>query len=238
MTSLGKGFWMAALVCLGCTCEKGADEHKNATDDHSLKSGYGSTVDLRDFELNQKERLALLRLARQSVQTWVQEKRMLEATQEHGAHIPKLQKHRACFVTIKKNGQLRGCIGSLEPRRSLLEDVRQNAVAASTQDTRFSPVQKSELEELTYSISVLDLPRPLQGVSIEELPSYLEKQRLGVIIELGGRRSTFLPSVWEDLPDPLDFLSRLCMKQGASADCWKRAEAVIRVYGSIYFSED
>jgi AmmeMemoRadiSam system protein A len=118
-----------------------------------------------------------------------------------------------------------------------LEDVRQNAVSAAVHDTRFRPVTTEELGALSYSISVLDLPRALQGVSPADLPAYMQKHRPGVIIEYRGRRSTFLPSVWEDLPDALGFLSRLCMKQGSPADCWKEADARISTYGSIHFSE-
>lgn len=209
----------------------------HATDDRSAKSGYGSSVDLQDFELSAEEKRALLVLARTSVETWVRTQRMAEVPADLLERFPKLSTHRACFVTLREAGQLRGCIGSLEPRRSLLEDVRQNAVSAAVHDTRFRPVTREELGALSYSISVLDLPRPLQGVSAADLPAYMQKHRPGVIIEYHGRRSTFLPSVWEELPDPLSFLSRLCMKQGSPGECWKEADAQISTYGSIHFSE-
>ncbi|MDZ4063611.1 MAG: AmmeMemoRadiSam system protein A, partial [Coriobacteriia bacterium] len=175
----------------------------NGTDDRSWKSGYGSSVDLQGFELSAEERRALLVLARTSVETWVRTQRMAEVPVDLSARFPKLSTHRACFVTLREEGQLRGCIGSLEPRRSLLEDVRQNAVSAAVHDTRFRPVTTEELGALSYSISVLDLPRALQGVSPADLPAYMQKHKPGVIIEYRGRRSTFLPSVWEDLPDAL-----------------------------------
>jgi AmmeMemoRadiSam system protein A len=159
-------------------------------------------------------------------------------TAELTRRFPKLSTQRACFVTLRREGQLRGCIGSLEPRRPLAEDVQHNAVSAAIHDTRFQPVEESELSSLRYSISVLDLPRPLQGVTAVDLPAYLGRHRPGVIIEYRGRRSTFLPSVWEELADPESFLSRLCLKQGSPSDCWKESDVRISTYGSIYFAEE
>jgi AmmeMemoRadiSam system protein A len=150
---------------------------------------------------------------------------------------PYLAADRACFVTLRKAGDLRGCIGSLEPRRSLIEDVRLNAVSAAVNDTRFQPVGVGELAEIDYEISILDRPRPLQGVTVNELPDWLGKNKPGLIIEYEGRRSTFLPSVWEDLPDPNQFLERLCRKQGSPGDCWRHPSTKLSVYGSIKFAE-
>lgn len=237
--------WLvAAAVASGCTCN-GDDKpirgestgSSSATGDRALKSGYGSSVALQDFELSNEEKRGLLVLARAAVETWVRSQKLIDLPDDLVARFPHLNEQRACFVTLRVEGQLRGCIGSLEPRRSLIDDVRQNAVSAAVHDTRFRPVTEDELASLSYSISVLDLPRPLEGVPARELPAYMEKHRPGVIIEYRGRRSTFLPSVWEELDDPIDFLSRLCVKQGSSADCWKSPEVRISTYGSVYFSE-
>ncbi|HNS95483.1 MAG TPA: AmmeMemoRadiSam system protein A [Polyangiaceae bacterium] len=214
-------------VEIGCRC---------AGDDPVANSGYGSVVDSRDFDLTAEEKQALLTLARTSVETWVRDHQRVP-TDELVRKFPKLNTQRACFVTLRRDGQLRGCIGSLEPYRALVQDVRDNAVSAAMHDTRFRPVEASELSSLRYSLSVLDMPRPLQGVPPSQLPQYLSQHRPGVIIELRGRRSTFLPSVWEDLPDAKIFLSKLCMKQGAPSDCWMDAQARISTYGSINFGE-
>ncbi|MCL2824578.1 MAG: AmmeMemoRadiSam system protein A, partial [Polyangiaceae bacterium] len=189
-----------------------------------------------EFQLDDDEKKSLLILARSSVETWVRTGKKVD-TEELARKYPKLTAERACFVTLRVDGQLRGCIGSLEPRRPLVIDVADNAVSAAVRDTRFAPVAESELSTLRYEISVLDLPRVLEGVSAAELPSYMGKHKPGVIIEYRGRRSTFLPSVWDELPEPEGFLSRLCMKQGSPGDCWRRADVKISTYGSLHFEE-
>ena len=141
-------------VEIGCRC---------AGDDPVANSGYGSVVDSRDFDLTAEEKQALLTLARTSVETWVRDHQRVP-TDELVRKFPKLNTQRACFVTLRRDGQLRGCIGSLEPYRALVQDVRDNAVSAAMHDTRFRPVEASELSSLRYSLSVLDMPRPLQGV--------------------------------------------------------------------------
>ena len=228
----GVGVVLVAIVggmSNGCTCSneetpnRGEASSVARTGDRPAKSGYGLSVGHEDFELSNDEKRALMVLARAAVETWVRNERLV-ALEDVEQRFPKLKAERACFVTLRQQGQLRGCIGSLEPRRSLADDVRSNAVSAAIHDTRFRPVSEDELASLSYSISVLDLPRPLKGVEPDELPAYLEKHRPGVIIEYRGRRSTFLPSVWEDLQDPEDFLSRLCMKQGVTGGLLARYE--------------
>ena len=240
------GWSLTLLLVLAPGCKCSSDDapirgdrgpSASATGDRAVKSGYGSVVSGKPFELSNEEKRGLLVLARASVETWVRSGKMIDAPADLASRFPNLSEHRACFVTLRRGGQLRGCIGSLEPRRALIDDVRQNAVSAAVHDTRFRPVTEDELDALAYSISVLDLPRPLEGVSADGLPGYMQEHRPGVIIEYRGRRSTFLPSVWEELADPVDFLSRLCLKQGSRADCWKESDAHISTYGSIHFSE-
>jgi hypothetical protein len=235
------GLLASIIIATGCRCageETAAGRPSGAPpDDREAKSGYGSDVSTDNFALGVEEKRALLRLARESVERLVREGREASAPQDLAGRFPTLAEPRACFVTLRVGEALRGCIGTLEPRRSLIEDVRQNATAAAVHDTRFAPVRPDELESLSYSISVLDLPRPLEGVSADALPEFLAKHRPGVIIELRGRRSTFLPSVWEDLPDPVEFMSRLCRKQGSDALCWRDPAVRISTYSSIYFSE-
>lgn len=185
------------------------------------------------FELTDSDKQALLEIAKRSVESWVRTSRM--PSDPDPAVSAKVKENRACFVTLKKNGSLRGCIGSLQPRRPLIDDVRHNAVAAAVSDPRFDPVSVGELGSLQYSISVLDLPKPLTGVSRQQLPAYLAKHRPGLIIEYKGRSSTFLPSVWEELSDPIEFLQHLCLKQGSDRDCWKSEDAAIQTYGAINF---
>ncbi len=189
------------------------------------------------FSLELDEKRALLRLARACVESHVRTGMLAPVPEDLVQRFPHLQEPRACFVTLHKRGELRGCIGSLEPRRPLVEDIRQNAVSAAIYDTRFEPVTEAELAELHYEISVLDVPRPLEGIAKDDLPGYLGQHKPGVIIEYMRRRSTFLPSVWEDLPDPQDFLAHLCRKQGSSHHAWREPSAKISTYAAIHFGE-
>jgi AmmeMemoRadiSam system protein A len=205
--------------------------------DRNNQPGNGAAVIEDNFQLGPDERTALLRLARASMESYVKQRVIPDAPEELLKKFPQLGAARACFVTLRKAGDLRGCIGSLEARRPLVEDVRQNAVAAAVSDSRFSPVSIDELAHIDVEISVLDQPKLLQGVSVQELPAWLSKHKPGLIIEYRGRRSTFLPSVWEELPDPNDFLDRLCRKQGSAPGCWRDPAAQLSVYGSIHFGE-
>lgn len=194
-----------------------------------------SSVFALSFDLSEQDKQGLLQLAKQTVEAWVRTKHL--PTAPDPPLSDEVKKHRACFVTLKQQGSLRGCIGTLEAWRPLVEDVRENAIAAALRDPRFDPVTVAELGSLQYSISVLEAPKLLTGVTREELPRYLEQHRLGVIIEYQGRRSTFLPVVWEELTDPAEFLKQLCRKQGSPGDCWKNSQAVIHVYGALNFGQ-
>lgn len=126
----------------------------------------------------------------------------------------------ACFVTLTQRGRLRGCVGSLEARRSLLADVQANAVAAALQDTRFAPLTLKELPITDIEVSVLS---PMQDLAFESEADALAQLRPGVdgvVFEFGHHRSTFLPQVWEQLPDARDFMAQLKRKAGLPADFW------------------
>jgi uncharacterized protein len=137
-----------------------------------------------------------------------------------GDHDPVLDELRASFVTLMRNHGLRGCIGSLEARRGLLEDVIHNAAAAAFRDPRFPPLRSAELPELEIEISVLSPSAPLPVDDRADLLRRLEPGRHGLILQEGARRATFLPAVWESLPSPEDFLSQLLLKAGLSRDHW------------------
>ena len=152
---------------------------------------------------------------------------------------PALKQDAACFVTLKKNGVLRGCIlDSFTAHEPLYENVLRNVVLAATRDPRFPPVRPSEVDEITIEISVLDSPRPLTFSGPDDLISKLVPGQDGVILTTRYGKSTYLPQVWEDLPDPVQFMSSLCQKQGAPSDIW-RSDPTIRVeiYHVFHFSE-
>lgn len=144
----------------------------------------------------------------------------------------------AAFVTLRmRNGNLRGCIGSLIAHRPLIEDVRSNAIAAAFEDPRFPPLTAEELVDIVIEVSVLTEPEPLPYADAEELIRKLKPDVDGVIIERGRHRATFLPQVWDQLPMPEEFLSHLCYKAGLSATAWRRGDLSVSIYQVQEFEE-
>ncbi len=133
---------------------------------------------------------------------------------------PWLQEKAACFVTLTQNGQLRGCIGTLEAHSSLLEDVVHNANAAAFRDSRFSPLVRDEFEETEIEISLLSAMQPLIFLNEQDALTQLRPGIDGVLFESGQHRSTFLPQVWQQLPDSKTFMAHLKAKAGLSSDFW------------------
>jgi uncharacterized protein len=121
---------------------------------------------------------------------------------------------RGTFVTLTKHGSLRGCIGSILPRQPLWEDVAENAVHAAFHDPRFDPMQEFEVPEIKIEVSVLTVPIHVKYSSFQELQQNIKPLVDGVIIQYGSAKATFLPQVWEDLPDPNEFFKHLCLKAG------------------------
>ncbi len=125
----------------------------------------------------------------------------------------------AVFVTLNKRGRLRGCIGSITAHRDLIDDVIVNAKAAAFSDPRFSPLTIEELEELEIEISLLTSPQPLPYRDSDDLRAKIRPGVDGVILRLGGYQATYLPSVWEQLPDFDQFFGTLCQKAGLPFGC-------------------
>lgn len=140
----------------------------------------------------------------------------------------------ATFVTLQQSGALRGCIGRLEAARPLAQDVAQNAYAAAFQDPRFPPLAPEELASLTLHISVLTPPEPMRFTDEADLLRQLRPGIDGLILEDSGMRGTFLPSVWEQLPEPADFLAALRRKAGLPRGHWSDRLAVAR-YRTLSF---
>ena len=129
----------------------------------------------------------------------------------------------ASFVTLTINGELRGCIGSLVARQSLWKDVRENALNAAFEDSRFSPLEKGELNRIKIEVSVLSEPKKLEYKNEKDLLNKLN-HNMGLILKKGFYSATFLPQVWEELPDKIDFLEHLSRKAGLNKDAWKTAD--------------
>ena len=142
----------------------------------------------------------------------------------------------ACFVTLTQHGELRGCIGSLQAHRSMLADVKNNAVAAALHDPRFMPLTAAELDITSIEVSLLSPTLPMQFVNEADALSQLRPGVDGVIFEYGNYRSTFLPQVWEQLPEPHQFMAHLKRKAGLPADFWDAGVRLSR-YTVTKFSE-
>ena len=136
---------------------------------------------------------------------------------------PQLRETAATFVTLKTNGNLRGCIGALESHRSLVADVAANAYASAFSDPRFSPIQQEELVDIRISISILSPKEEIQFTNEDELLDQLRPGVDGVVLEYGEKRGTFLPAVWENVTDKKQFLDELKLKTGLTIDFWADA---------------
>ena len=137
-----------------------------------------------------------------------------------GAPDPELERPGACFVTLTKDGELRGCIGALDARRPLAEDVRHNTRAAALEDSRFPPVTASELDRIELEVSVLSPLEPLEHEDERDLLRRLRPGVDGLVIQHGAHRATYLPQVWKSLPEPRRFLRELKIKAGLHPDFW------------------
>ncbi|MFV2060969.1 MAG: AmmeMemoRadiSam system protein A [Gammaproteobacteria bacterium] len=167
---------------------------------------------------NKEAKNILLQLAKDSIDYGLHHHRSIPV---HVNEYPAdLQDNRACFVTLKLNDQLRGCIGSLTAYRPLVEDVANNAYAAAFEDPRFPAVSNSEFQKLHYHISVLSVPQEFPVTSEDDLLSKLQVGEDGLILTDNGYRATFLPSVWESLSSPKQFVTELKRKAGLPMDYW------------------
>jgi hypothetical protein len=148
------------------------------------------------------------------------------------------QEHRGTFVTLTINKQLRGCIGNLESTESIMAGIKRNAVNAAFHDPRFAPLKADELDQVGIEISILTEPQPLEYRGSKDLLTKLRPHVDGVILRKGTASATFLPQVWEQLPEPEHFLSHLCRKAGLSADTWEKTQLEISTYQVQYFEEE
>lgn len=167
---------------------------------------------------NENQRTTLLQLAHDAILYGIQNGQSLSVNPND--YDNSLSEPRACFVTLHLNGQLRGCIGSLEAYRSLIDDIAHNAFAAAFQDPRFSPLTESEFNDVKIDLSILTPPAEMTFSSEDDLLEQMRPGIDGLIIEDMGRRGTFLPSVWEQLPEKEQFLQHLKLKAGLSPSHW------------------
>ncbi len=171
--------------------------------------------------LSPQERQLLLQIARQAIASAV--RGQTPPRLDLAALPPRLREEGATFVTLTRpDGSLRGCIGALQAYQPLALDVQEHAIAAALNDPRFPPVREEEVSDLRIEISRLTPPRRLRYADPADLIRQLRPGVDGLILQDGWRRATFLPQVWEQLPEPETFLSNLCLKMGAAPDLWRR----------------
>lgn len=177
------------------------------------------------------ERQAMLALARQAIQAhWSQGNTQVTHNLAHGDQKP------GCFVTLRKHGELRGCIGTLEQDMPLQQSIAYFARAAAFQDPRFPPLTKDELTDCVISISLLSERDPIPAGNKEELLAAITPFTDGLWLSDGYHRATFLPAVWRELPDKHDFIQHLLRKGGWPAQGWPAQMKAWR-YQSLEFSE-
>ncbi|MDY6876824.1 MAG: AmmeMemoRadiSam system protein A [Chloroflexota bacterium] len=188
------------------------------------------------MSLSPADRQYLLNLAREAIARHLRGEEPLPVDLD--ALSESLTSDGACFVTLTKHGQLRGCIGSLEARRPLALDVRENGLGAAFHDPRFPPVHPRELDDLHIEISALSTPQPLSYDGPDDLIAKLRPGVDGVVIKQGWKRATFLPQVWEKIPDPHQFLQHLCLKAFLPDDAYRYPNLEVYTYQVEKFEEE
>jgi AmmeMemoRadiSam system protein A len=185
-------------------------------------------------KITDEDRAALLKLARSAIEAKLI-KRMKVVRPEK--MTPALKENRGCFVTLHKHGELRGCIGTIEAVKPLVASVEENALNAAFRDPRFSSLEEKELQDINIEVSVLSVPQELSFTDKDDLKRKLKKGVHGVILASGWHKATFLPQVWDQLPDVEKFLEHLRMKAGIDKDCWKDNTIRVQTYETEFFAE-
>jgi hypothetical protein len=179
-------------------------------------------------QFSEPERKQLLEVVRTTLKEVVASGRLPEA--RTNGYPASFFEPKGCFVTLTKRGELRGCIGHIVPIEPLHRAVMDNARNAAIHDSRFTPVRSDELAEIEVEVSVLTEPKPLVFTSPDDLLAKLRPHVDGVILAMEGRRATFLPQVWDQIPDKAEFLSHLARKAGCEALAWRKTGTTVSTY--------
>lgn len=188
-----------------------------------------------DDKLTSEEKQTLLRAARETLERGVRGQKLPDLNLE--SMSPRLRADGASFVTLTIRGNLRGCIGALEPYQSLFADVCEHALAAALDDPRFPPVEPAELDQIEIEVSRLTVPERLEYRDAEDLLAKLRPHVDGVILRDQYRRATFLPQVWDKIHDKAEFLDNLCYKMGTAPNTWRSKHLEVLTYQVEEFCE-
>ncbi len=186
-------------------------------------------------KLSHDEKRLLLQVARQGMEAAVRGERPPEVGAAR--RTPALERLGSSFVTLTEQGELRGCIGGLVATQPLWRDVQQRAGQAALRDYRFVPVEPIELPAIEIEVSVLTPTQPLDYDTPDDLLQRLRPHVDGVVLRQGINRATFLPQVWDTVPEPERFLSMLCQKLGVQPDTWQHAHLGVETYQVEEFRE-
>lgn len=185
--------------------------------------------------LTDGEKQTLLQIAREAIENAVKGRK---PTPLDLRSFPQpLRENGASFVTLTIRNNLRGCIGALEAYQPLAEDVREHAVSAAMEDPRFPPVNEAELSRIHIEVSRLTPPHELEYSDSDDLLKRLRPHIDGVILKHSYRKATFLPQVWEKIPDPVEFLEQLCYKMGERGNLWRDTKLQVFTYQVEEFHE-
>ena len=196
-----------------------------------------NNVILDPEDISEAEGRGLVGIARLAIDKYLREGKVIDLPE---VPFESWKKLGASFVTLedKETGALRGCIGSIIPVQPLYKDVIRNSIAAATQDPRFPPLSYEELPNTKVKVSILSYPKRLEFQNPQDLLNKIEPFKDGLILKYGSFQGTFLPDVWEDLPEKTLFLSHLCRKAGLQEDCWYTLPIEIYRYRTKIFTED
>lgn len=210
----------------------GGDTQVSATSEPQKRK---DSIEQSTATLTSEEGHLLTKLARKALEEAVRFRRRLPVDVKN--FPPALQEPRGCFVTLTEHGDLRGCIGHIFPQEPLCLAVVDNAWSAALEDPRFPPVAPHELVNIKIEVSVLTVPRPLEFSSPDDLLAKLRPHRDGVVLKIGRAMATFLPQVWEQLPEKETFLAHLSRKAGCAADAWRGSNVSVLIYEVQAFHE-
>ncbi len=190
------------------------------------------------LKLSDDEGKLLLKLARQSISQDLSNRNFdIELLKSNMSQFV-INEKRGIFVTLHLNKQLRGCIGNIEPIKTIYTGVLENAKQSAFHDTRFRPVTYEEFNDIHIEVSILTKPEPISYTDTNDLIGKLKPFIDGVIVKKRYQSATFLPQVWEQLKVPHDFLSHLCSKAGLSPNEWEKGEVDILTYQVQIFEEN
>jgi len=186
--------------------------------------------------ITEEEGKKLISLARETIEAHLRGEGTRPTTER--PFPDKFSVKRGTFVTLTMDGGLRGCIGHIIPRETIVEGVQENAINAAFRDPRFQPLTAREWDRVHVEVSILTDPRPLPYDGAEDLLQKLRPGVDGVILRKGMYQATFLPQVWDQLSRKEDFLTHLCMKAGLDGDAWKREPLEVSTYQVQAFEEE